>query len=749
MEKTRIAKVRLLSTAKATDRIFDYLCPWEFPVFRGAVVKIPFGKGNRETFGIVVGITDEVPSMTLKSIVGVFPQEIGLSEELLELCDHLREQIFCTFGDAARAIIPSPVYQKKAKTVRSLSLSEGVDPETALDSFRGKNKEKYIALLRYLSLTDRAQDKLCRELFALDSAAIATLEKKGLIRSALQEEHRDPFDGLSDVKRESGEICLSPAQKEAFEKLRALADSGKAAGALLHGITGSGKTQVMLALCDHILKQGKTVLFLVPEIALTGQSARILFARYGEKVAVLHSALSEGERRDTYVSIGRGEKPIVLGTRSAVFAPVRNLGLILIDEEQDGSYKSDTGLKYHARDVARFRCAKNNALLLLASATPDIESYYKAESGAYTLVSLTERYGSATLPTVQIVDLRPEKRKDPSLMLGKRLREEIANNLEAGEQTILLMNRRGYRRFVSCMDCGEVIRCPNCSVSMTLHNTARQKLSCHYCGYAEAMPDTCPHCGSKHLVAHGFGIQQLEEELLRVFPEARLLRLDSDTIGGKDAHDEILSAFRNREADILIGTQMVAKGHNFPWVTLVGIVMADSALYLSDYRAPEHTFSLLTQVIGRAGRAEKKGRALIQTLNPRHNVFSLASDQNYVEFYRGEIALRKEFTFPPFCQIAVFTIACQQEREVLLASKAFSDKLERNLSGEFSDVKMIVYGPFEAPVYRLKNIYRKRFIIKYKNNPRSRALLDRLLTEESDPRKGGAKVTLDIGPGLV
>ncbi len=749
MEKTRIAKVRLLSTAKATDRIFDYLCPWELPVFRGAVVKIPFGKGNRETFAIVVDVAEEVPAMELKSILSVFPREIGLSEELMQLCDHLREQIFCTFGDAARAIIPSPVYQKKAKTVRTLSLAQGVDPETALDNFRGKNKEKYASLLRYLALTESALDGLCKELFALDAAGISFLEKKGLIRCEQKEETRNPFDSISELKQETGEISLSPAQKEAFQKLRVLADSGKAAGALLHGITGSGKTQVMLALCDHILKQGKTVLFLVPEIALTGQSARILFSRYGEKVAVLHSALSEGERRDTYISIGRGEKPIVLGTRSAVFAPVRNLGLILIDEEQDGSYKSDTGLKYHARDVARFRCAKNNALMLLASATPDIESYYKAESGAYTLVSLTERFGNATLPEVQIVDLRPEKRRDPSLMLGRKLREEIAKNLERGEQTILLMNRRGYRRFVSCMDCGEVIRCPHCSVSMTLHNTARQKLSCHYCGYAEAMPHTCPHCGSKHLVAHGYGIQQLEEELAKVFPEARLLRLDSDTTGGKDSHDEILSAFRKREADILIGTQMVAKGHNFPYVTLVGIVMADSALYLSDYRAPEHTFSLLTQVIGRAGRAEKKGRALIQTLNPRHNVFSLASQQDYVEFYRGEIALRKEFTFPPFCQIAVFTIACEKESEVLLASKAFSDKLEKNLSGDFSDVKFIVYGPFEAPVYRVKNIYRKRFIIKYKNNPRSRALLDRLLTEESDPRKGGAKVTLDIGPGLV
>ncbi len=749
MEKTVIAKVRLLSTAKATDKEYDYLCPWQTHVFRGCVVKVPFGKGNRETHGIVTKVVEEEAKMPLKSILSVCSDEICLNEELLKLCEHLQEQIFCTFGDAARAIIPSPVYQKKPRVVRYLSLAPALSPDTALESFRGKNKEKYLELLRYLSLSEEAEEKICRELFGIDSQGVNLLAKKGILLISEKESARDPFSLMEKKDGEKEEILLSEGQQKAFETLRDLADRKEPCGALLHGITGSGKTQVMLALCDHVLKQGKTVLFLVPEIALTGQSAKILFSRYGKKVALIHSALSEGERRDTFISIRRGEKPIVLGTRSAVFAPLENLGLILIDEEQDGSYKSDTGLKYHARDVARFRCAKNSALLVLASATPDIESYYKAKSEKYTLVTLEKRYGKAKLPPVEIVDLRPEKRKDPSLLLGKRLREEISKNLENGEQTILLMNRRGYRRFVSCMDCGEVIRCPNCSVSMTLHNTSQKKLSCHYCGYAVQLPEKCPNCDSKHLVSHGFGIQQLEEEIKKVFPEARVIRLDSDSLGGKNDHDEILNQFRQGNADILIGTQMVAKGHNFPNVTLVGVVMADSALYLSDYRAPEHTFSLLTQVIGRAGRAEKEGRALIQTLNPRHNIFSLASKQDFVEFYEGEIALRKAFTFPPFCQIAVFTLASEKESEVLISAKEFSDKLEKYLSGEYSDVKFIVYGPFEAPIYRMKNVYRKRFIIKYKNNPRSRALLDRLLTEESEAKKGMAKITLDTAPGLI
>ena len=519
MESTLIAKVRLLSTAKATDKEYDYLCPGEFPVFCGCVVKVPFGKGNRETHGIVTGITREAPKMSLKSILSVCSDEICLNEELLQLCHHLQEQIFCTFGDAARAMIPSPVYQKKAKVIRYVSLKEGLDPETALDSFRGKNKEKYQELINYLSISECAEEKVCKELFSLDSSGIALLAKKGIISFKEKESARDPLSLMTKEDLENKEIFLSDLQEEAFQTLKEKADSGEPCAALLHGITGSGKTQVMLSLCDHVLKRGKTVLFLVPEIALTGQSAKILFSRYGEKVALIHSALSEGERRDTFVAIRRGEKPIVLGTRSAIFAPLENIGLILIDEEQDGSYKSDTGLKYHARDVARFRCAKNRALLVLASATPDIESYYKAKNGKYTLVNLNQRFGTAKLPPVEVVDLRPEKRNDPSLLLGKRLREEIAANLEKGEQTILLMNRRGYRRFVSCVDCGEVIRCPHCSVSMTLHNTSQKKLSCHYCGYAISLPEECPSCSSRHLVSHGFGIQQLEEEIKTTFPQ--------------------------------------------------------------------------------------------------------------------------------------------------------------------------------------------------------------------------------------
>jgi len=747
MEKSRIARVRLLSAARAVDKEFDYLCPENLPISRGSVVKIPFGKANRICFGIVTSLHNGSSDIPLKTVIQG-DESIRLTEELLSLCEYLSEQIFCSFGEAAKAILPSSVYRKNPKTERIISPLPSCNSEDALSGFRGKNKEKYREFLTFLNLRGSVPEKNCRELFGFDRSHFLLLQKKGLISFSEEETFRDPFDHLGEVCQNESSP-LSPHQQKAFDELKTLSDSKEACAALLHGVTGSGKTRVMLALCDHVLAQGKSVVFLVPEIALTGQSARLLRQRYGKDVAIFHSALSEGEKRDSYLSILSGKKRIVLGTRSAIFAPVSDLGLIIIDEEQDQSYKSDTQLKYHARDVARFRCAKNKAMLLLASATPDIESYYKAKSGIYSLVELKERYGNATLPPVKIIDLRPDLKANPSLLLGKALREEIRKNLEAQEQTILLMNRRGYRRFLSCLDCGSVLRCPHCSVSLTVHNGASKHLSCHYCGYTIPLPNLCPECQSKRLIPHGYGIQQLEEELSQSFPQAKVLRLDSDSLTGKNAHERILEAFRNREADILIGTQMVAKGHNFPNVTLVGIVMADSSLYLSDFRAGEHTFSLLTQVIGRAGRSEKKGRALIQTLNPYHNVFSLSAQQDFSAFYEGEIALRKAFQFPPFCQLALFTVSDENEENVLMTANAFGNALKKSLAGAFSDVKLIVYGPFEAPIYRLKNIYRKRFIIKYKNNSRSRALFDYLLTLFSDPKKNGATITTDIGPGTI
>ena len=744
--KKTVVSVRLLSAAKATDKPFDYLCPQEISLSSGQVVRVPFGKGDRDRFGVVTSVRREEPSRPLKELREVFPEEIGLNEELFDLCRHLQEQIFCSFGEAARAILPAPVYKKNARRVRTASLAEGADPAAAKE-IRGKNSAMYEAVLSHLQLSGETLLSVLTETYGISPSGLALLEKKGLIVSSYRDEERDPFEGLTS--QNVSDEPLSPEQEAAFQALKEQLDRGDASASLLYGVTGSGKTRVMLALCDHVLQKGRRVLFLVPEIALTGQSASLLTGRYGKRVAIIHSALSDGERRDAYVAIRRGEKDVILGTRSAVFAPADNIGLIIIDEEQDQSYKSDTQLKYHARDVARFRCFKHSAMLLLASATPDVESYFKAKSGVYSLVKLNARYGGATLPEVKIADLRADLRRDPGTLLGKALRLAIAGNLDRREQTILLMNRRGYRQFLSCLKCGEVIRCPNCSVTLTVHSGVRQRLSCHYCGYTIPYPAACPACGDEHLLSHGAGIQQLEEELNRVFPDARVLRMDSDTLTGKRSHEDILGVFRDRKADILIGTQMVAKGHNFPQVTLVGVVMADTALYLSDYRAGEHTFSLLTQVIGRAGRADKPGRAVIQTLNPYHNVFSLAAAQDYEAFYENEIAVRRAFLFPPFCKIGVLTLADEDEARLLVRSREVTERLKAFLAGAYKDVKLVIYGPFEAPIYKMKNVDRKRLIFKYKNDKRTRALFDRLLLETPEPADGKGRVSLDTNPGLI
>jgi len=757
MEPSSIAKVRLLSTAKATDRVYDYLCPGTVPVFRGQVVKVPFGKGDRIRHAVVVDVKNEIPSMPLKAIAQVLPQEISLTEELLVLCDYLKEQIFCTFGDAAKAIIPAPVYQKEARTVRCLSLACGVDPETALSTFRGKNKEVYQSLLSYLALSGSAEEKTCKELFSLPAGTASFLEKKGLLTISEKESFRDPF---ADLEKES--LCeqesLSPEQTEAFERLKRQLEEKGASAALLHGITGSGKTRVILALCDHVLKQGKTVLFLVPEIALTGQSAKLLFSRYGEKVAIWHSALSEGERRDTYISVKNGEKPIVLGTRSAVFAPLSRLGLVVLDEEQDQSYKSDTQLKYHARDVARFRCVYHNAMLLLASATPDITSYHKAVTGKYRLITMNHRYGAAKLPTVEICDMRGETSRGNLSPIGEHLEARLREDKKNGNQSILFLNRRGYNNYVSCRTCGHSIKCPNCSVTLTYHSKSRLSvpkddpefekyrrengyLVCHTCGYKTKVPDKCPDCGKEHFLFMGCGTQRAEDDIISMFPDLRVLRMDFDTTQKKQSHEEILSQFRAGEADVLLGTQMVTKGHDFPKVATVGVLNADSSLTLDDYRAGERTFAMLTQVIGRAGRADVPGRAIIQTYNPDNEVILMAAHQDYARFYEGEIKLRRALMFPPFCDIAVITLSSADEGYLGLVTNRMYERIIERTRADFSDVPVVLYGPFEAPVYRVQNVCRMRFVMKCRINRRTREFFSELMSEFAKFTPGDVGVT--------
>ncbi len=623
-----------------------------------------------------------------------------------------------------------------------------------------KQEAVFEALLHYESPCPVTE--LC-QISGAGVSVINELEKKGVITFAKVEKDRNKslLSGYSD-KGYGKDFSLSVMQNEALETLVSMHRDEKAACALLYGVTGSGKTNVIIKLIRQVVNDGKTVIVLVPEIALTGQTVGRFSAVFGDDIALIHSGLSAGERMDAHKAIVEGRAKIVIGTRSAVFAPLKNLGLIVIDEEQESSFKSDKSPKYHARDIARFRCAYNNALLVLASATPSIDSFYKAQTGKYTLVSLTERYGGVSLPKVLFHDMRNEsyfeiKDEDDGdktaggipTTVGTTLEGELAENLVNGEQSILFINRRGFRSFAQCHSCGHTFSCPNCSVTLTHHRNktyGRDTMTCHYCGHSEPMPEECPVCKKKESIVYmGAGTQLLESQLHRMFPNIRVLRMDADTTGGKFSHEEILDKFRNGEADVLVGTQMVAKGHDFPDVSLVGVINADTSLYMNDFRANEKTFSLLTQVLGRSGRSGKQGRAVIQTYSPDNDVLMLSSLQDYKAFYDREIAFRRASVFPPFCDIITVTFSGEIENDVVTAVKEFGKGLDEAAKNNYSDVKFILFGPFRNDVYKISGRYRMRYLIKCKNNPRLRSMLSELITKYMSGLKN-VTISADVNP---
>ncbi len=628
------------------------------------------------------------------------------------------------------------------------SLSDTFSKETLDTLLKGcRKKDDYSKVVLHLEgAGEPVPTKHLSEIYSVGTESLKLLEKKGIIKLEEHRVSRQAYD-FKAFEKKTEPIKLSDEQQKAYDTLLPLYEKLDPAAALLYGVTGSGKTSVILSLVDKACEENRGVIILVPEIALTLQNATSLYERYGDRVAVIHSGMSEGQRQDAWEALESGKCNIVLGTRSAVFAPVHNLSMIVIDEEQDDSYKSDTSPRYHARDIARFRCAKSGALLLLSSATPDVETFYRAESGKYTLVRLTERFGGATLPDITVADTIDEGLHADS-MIGQTLERKIRETLERGEQAILFLNRRGLRKLLVCRDCKSSVYCPNCSVPLTLHsNSGSYRLSCHYCGYQSSPPDACPECKSHHMQYRGFGTEKLEEELKRKFPEARVLRMDADTTVKRFSHDRIISDFAAHRADILIGTQMVTKGHNFPDTTLVGVVMADLSLLVSDYRASENTFSLLTQVVGRAGRSKKKGCAVIQTQDRDGEVINLCTTQDYDSFYKGEIGLRRALMFPPFCSLGMFYLSSDNEALLEKAAEKLSRALEKKLQGEFSDVKIIAYGPFEASPYKLKNKYRKKLIVKWANTARSRALFREVLLEFS--QKDGVRCIFDPSPANV
>ena len=575
------------------------------------------------------------------------------------------------------------------------------------------------------------------------ASVIGALVKKGVFEYARRRVFRRPVPTPAPGGEPKPE--LSPAQRDACERLWARCRSGEAGATLLYGVTGSGKTLVFLELIEHLRAEGKGVIVLVPEISLTPQTVARFTGRFGADVAVLHSGLSTGERFDEWQRVRGGGAHIVVGTRSAVFAPVHDLGLIIIDEEQEHTYKSESSPRYHARDVARYRCARSGAQLLLASATPCVETFFAANSGRYALIRLDERYGDAQLPQVITVDMKRELAAGNNTPVSRLLLRELQRNIERGEQSILLLNRRGYNTFAYCADCGRVMTCPNCSIALTYHDD-NERLMCHYCGHSENAAHTCPACGSRHMRYSGSGTQRAEDTLAKLLPQARILRMDTDTTSARFSHEKILRRFAQEKYDILIGTQMVAKGLDFPNVTLAGILSADQTLYMDDFRAGERTFSLLTQVIGRSGRGRLSGRAIIQTGTPENEVIRLASQQDYDAFYASEIGLRRTLLYPPFCDICEIGFSGPDEEKVRDLARRFYGRLkEEALRRPEMPIRLMLPSP--ASICRLGGRTRYKILFKCKNDRNLRTLVSGLLCEfGADRANRSCVVFADINP---
>ena len=620
------------------------------------------------------------------------------------------------------------------KTRRMVSLAVSAEDALAMTEAKRRSAPARYEVVRLLAATGRASAADVCYFTGASARTLKAMEKAGLLAFSEEEELRVPQ--ATEVEP-GAPIVLNGEQQAAYDGILSLMDSGKPEAALLHGVTGSGKTQVYLRLVQEALDRGKTAMVLVPEIILTPQMMRKFSSYFGSKVCMLHSSLRMTERYDQWKRIRRGEVQVVLGTRSAVFSPLKNLGLLILDEEQEGSYQSENPPRYHTRDVAKFLCAREKAVLLLGSATPTVESAWAAEEGTYHLFQLRRRYNAHALPQVRIADLRQEIRAGNPGLISAPLRQELEENLRRGEQSILFLNRRGSSRMLLCGECGHVPECPRCSVALTYHS-ANGRLMCHYCGHSERALEACPVCGGimKHV---GTGTQKVEEELRELFPEAGILRMDADTASG--GHEAILSRFEKECIPILLGTQMVAKGLDFENVTLVGVLSADLSLYVDNYRAAERTFNLLTQVVGRAGRGGKQGRAIIQTYTPGNDVIRCAAEQNYDSFYQNEVRMRRLRRCPPFADLFVFTVSGTEEGSVLRAAAGARERLRQVFPGEE------VLGPAPAPVLKLNNRFRYRLLLVGKNDKATRDRISWLLKEFANDRANrGLNIFVDCNP---
>ena len=717
-----IVEIIINTNVKTLNKTFDYNVPDDLEPKLGDRVYVHFGKQKKLDEGIIIGFKDK-SEYKLKDIVKI--QKDNISENRIKLAQWMSNRYFCNLSECLKLMLPPGTGNKeetkrtKEKTLNVYSLSKTIaEIETDIENklIRG-NKQIDVLRLLYDNHNMSLQDI---EIMAkASSATVKTLVDKGYLKQSEKQIERDPFQEKEIQK--TNELKLNIEQQDAYCSI------DKPGEYLLHGITGSGKTEIYLQLIKRELENGKTAIVLVPEISLTPQTIDRFTSRFGkEKIAVLHSKLSNGERFDQWNKIKEGKAQIVIGARSAIFAPIKNLGIIIIDEEHDSSYQSESTPQYDALEIARKIADEENIKLVLGSATPDTRTYKNVLEGKITLIELTKRANNARLPEVEIVDLRDELANGNHNMISTKLKNEIQKNIESKNQTILFLNRRGFSNFIMCKTCGNVIKCKRCDISMTYHKD-ENKLKCHYCGLEEQVPNKCPNCGSKELKYSGAGTQKLEEEVHKLFPTASTIRMDIDTVTKKHSHEDILTKFKEDKIDILIGTQMIVKGHDFPKVTLVGVISADNALNIGDYRASEITFQVLTQVAGRAGRGEQNGKVIIQTYNPDHYAIECAKEQDFKKFYQIESKIRKTLKYPPFCDIIVLDFSSLNKHEIQRDTKKLHQYLKNRIINEKFGV--LLYSPLPCPVEKINDRYRWRIIIKCIYDEKMNKLLKETLEE--------------------
>lgn len=738
------AEIIINSNSRALNKIFDYIIPKEMEnVLKiGSRVFVPFGKGGKLEDGFVINIknSSEFANKEIEKI----ENEESLSEDKIILAKLMARKYFCNISECIKLMLPPKTGSKdessriKEKTGNFVFLNyDKQEIENLIKKNKIKN-EKHIKVLRYLEENDGIYISKLEEETQVSKSIFKTLEKNSYIKIEKMQIQRNPFIN-KNIEKDTLKT-LNEEQQKCFDSINFCIENEEFSKNLIYGITGSGKTEIYLQLIDRVLKKGKTAIVLVPEISLTPQMVDRFLARFGESlIAVLHSKLSDGERYDEWQRIAKGEAKIIIGARSAIFAPVQNLGIIIIDEEHDMSYKSEMTPRYNAKDLAKYIAEKNNCPLVLGSATPEINTMYQAKNREIALHTLTKRANSAELPDINIVDLRNELANGNRSMISYKLQEEIERNLANKKQTILFLNRRGYSTFIMCRECGYVAKCKNCNISLTYHRS-ENKLKCHYCGYETNVIKECPECHSPKVKYFGTGTQKLEDEIKKMYPNATTIRMDIDTVSKKNSHEEILNKFKNENIDILIGTQMVVKGHHFPKVTLVGVVSADGSLNMDDYRAVERTFQTLVQVAGRSGR-EEKGKVIIQTYNPDHYAIIDSQKQDYDLFYNQEISLRRRLNYPPFCDIILIRFLGENLQDI----KKVSELVYRKINS-VKDNTINIYKPVSSPIDKIKNKYRWRIILKCKISSRVLDIINYAIQDEIIKKYKDISIVVDINP---